>query len=222
MNDLNTPNLDQKIVVSPEERESILRKVSGYVHGAAGSLPHDQSLYLEQQLSDLFGFEVTSSLDEISLPYTVGTMAALSHLKRHPADMLADHSAVLEAGLDVRRGSFGWFTELGQLTANTALREQYYVSLPLEFLPEWQTRARQLKEWFAFRKVLVVNPVTQLAAVAVVGDIGPSNWMQYQFGGSPEIIRELGVWQPESQGKVMMMFVHDPEDQVPLGIVKST
>ena len=53
--------------------------------------------------------------------------------------------------------------------------------------------------------------------MGVVGDAGPAQWVKKQFGGSPEVIREGKVWSPKSKGKIILWFVDDPEDKIPLG-----
>jgi hypothetical protein len=65
--------------------------------------------------------------------------------------------------------------------------------------------------------MIVINPAERLAVVGVVGDAGPAMWVKKQFGGSPEVIREGKIWSPKSRGKVILLFVNDPEDKVPLG-----
>jgi len=206
--------------VSAEEHKSVLEKMINTLKQPVGSLPREQSLYLEQQISDLLGFEVASELDQIHLPHTFGILAALPHLRRHPQDQITDHPTMQEAGLAPHRSSFGWFTEMGQLTQLAIEREKYFVSIQVDLLPEWRTSAQKLTEWYKYRKVVVINPVHELAVVACVGDFGPGNWIQHQFGASPEIVRHLGAWDLESQGKMFVFLVNDPTNKIALGPVK--
>lgn len=205
--------------VSIDEHRSVMEKMVSTLKLPAGNLPREQSLYLEQQITDLLGFEVTSELDGHQLPSTFGMMSALPHLKRHPQDQLEEHEQFQEAGLEERRSSLGWFTEMGQLTDTAVNREKYFVSLQIDLSPEWQLQSKQLKEWYKYRKVVVINPMVQKAAVACVGDFGPGNWIQHQFGGSPEIIRQLSVWDLASQGKVFIFLVNDVDNTLPLGVM---
>ncbi len=205
--------------ISVEEHRSIMEKLCTTVKLPAGNLPREQSLYLEQQLTDLLGFEVSSELDGYHLPHTLGALEALPHLKRHPQDTLKDHAAAQEAGISEKRSSFGWFTEMGQLTPAAIEREKYFVSLQIDLLPEWSTNSQALKTWYKYRKVVVINPFHEKAIVASVGDLGPSDWIQHQFGGSPEIIRQLAVWDTKSQGRVFVFLVNDPENKVGLGLL---
>ncbi len=205
--------------LTQEEHEAVLQKMVGIVQTPAGHLPRQEELYLEQQLTDMLGFEVVAELEGVRLPYSIGMMAAQPHLRRHPTDLLMNHVTYLEAGIRESRGGFGWFTEMGQLTPAAIAREKYYISVPISFLPTWQTQNDVLKNWMKFRKMLVINPAEQCAVVSAVGDIGPADWMRAQFGGAPEVIRSAKIWSPNSRGHVLVMFINDPHDTIPLGLL---
>lgn len=204
-------------LVSEEEYREIMNKMIGYVHLPAGHLPKADELYLEQQLTDLLGFEVTAELENHRLNHSMGIMGAEQHLKRSPTDELSQHDQYQEAGIAENRGAFGWFTEAGSLTPEAIAREKYYFAVQTMYLPNWNTNHDDLKPWYKFRKMVMVNPAEEIAIVGVVGDAGPSLWVQKQFGGSPEVIREGKVWSPKSQGHVLLYFVDDPENKIPLG-----
>jgi hypothetical protein len=206
-------------LLTQEEHQAVIDKMKTMVQLPAGHMPREEELYLEQQLTDLFGFEVAAELEETRLPHTIGVMAALPHTKRHPADELHHHDTYREAGLNQRRSSFGWFTEMGQLTPQAVQREKYHIAAQFDMLPSWQKQSAELKEWLKYRKLVVINPHAHKAVVVVVGDIGPADWLQEQFGGSPEVIREGEIWSLSSQGKVLVFFVNDPEGHVPLGVI---
>lgn len=203
--------------ISQEEHQEILAKLVSFVNMPPGHLPKDQELYVEQQLTDMLGFEITAQLDDHRLNHTIGTMGAEQHLLRSPSDTLEAHTSYLEAGIAPNRGAFGWFTENGQLTPLAIQREQYYFAVPLMYLPDWNQQYGVLKPWYKYRKMVVVNPAEQVAVVGVVGDAGPASWVKKQFGGSPEVVRQGKLWSPRSNGRVLLFFVDDPQDQVPLG-----
>jgi hypothetical protein len=203
--------------LSEEELEEVMQKMVSYVNGPVGHLSQDEELYLEQQLSDMLNFEVTAELDGHRLNHSIGIMGGEQHLRRYPSDSLDKHDAYLEAGMAPNRGAFGWFTEDGQLTQKAIDREKYYFAVQTLYLPDWNSNYQELKPWYKFRKMIVINPAERLAVVGVVGDAGPAMWVKKQFGGSPEVIREGKIWSPKSRGKVILLFVDDPEDKVPLG-----
>lgn len=204
--------------LTQEEKDAVFEKMSTFAAGAPGQLSEEDELYLEQQLTDILGFEVTAELEGNRLNHTVGIMGGEQHLFRFPGDTLDQHTAYQEAGIAPNRGAFGWFTENGVLTDTAIEREKYYFAVQTLYLPNWNTDYPTLKPWYAFRKMVVINPYEKIAVVGVVGDAGPAQWVQKQFGGSPEVIREGKIWSSESRGRVLLFFVDDPQDEIALGV----
>lgn len=205
--------------ITLEEHDEIVNKMKGYVKNPPGHLESEDELYLEQQISDMLGFEVTAELEGHRLNHSIGTMGGEQHLMRFPTDTLSQHDAYQQAGIAPARGAFGWFTEGGELTQQAIQREKYYFAVQTLYLPDWNTNYKDLKPWYKYRKMVAINPADGTAAVGVVGDAGPAQWVGKQFGGSPEIIREGKIWSKEAKGRVILMFVDDPEDKVPLGVI---
>jgi len=203
--------------LSVTEHQEILAKLSGFLNGPAGHLETETQLYLEQQLSMILGFNVRHELEGKKLNHSIGIMAAQAHLMRFPGDTLAQHDAYQEAGISSKRGAFSWFTEAGELTELAVLREKYYLAAQLMYLPNWQQDYSELKVWYKYRKMIVINSIEKIAVVGVIADIGPAMSLQSQFAASPEIIRQGKIWTAGSRGRVMLLFVDDPNDQVPLG-----
>lgn len=205
--------------ITQQELEEIIGKMVSYVNMDVGHLPKEEELYLEQQLSDLLGFEVVAELEGKRLNHTIGIMGGEQHLIRYPGDTLEDHDAYKEAGIAPNRGAFGWFTQDGELTQKAILMEKYYFAVQTMYLSDWNSNHGELKPWYKFRKMIAVNPAEGLAVVGVVGDAGPAMWVKKQFGGSPEVIREGKIWSPKTRGRVLLLFVNDPNDEVPLGLI---
>ena len=210
-------NDDLALDLSATEYQEIMAKLNSHVNGPAGHLETETQLYLEQQLSLILGFDVRHELDGKKLNHSIGIMGAEQHLMRYPGDSLAQHDAYQEAGIAPKRGAFSWFTETGELTEKAILREKYYFAVQLMYLPNWNQDYPELKPWYKYRKMIMINPSEQVAVVGVVADAGPAAWVQKQFGGSPEVIREGRVWSNNSRGRVMLLFVDDPDDKIPLG-----
>ena len=203
--------------VTQEEHEEIMKKLESIVQMPPGHMEKETELYLEQQLSEILNFEVTAELEGQRLNHSIGIMGGEQHLYRFPGDSLAQHDAYQESGIAPNRGAFGWFTENGELTEKAIAREKYYFAVQTLYLPRWNSEHQILKPWYKFRKMIVINPAEKLAVVAVVGDAGPAAWVQKQFGGSPEVIREGKIWSPKSRGRILLLFVDDPDDKIPLG-----
>lgn len=138
------------------------------------------------------------------------------HLKRYPADTLEQHNEALEAGMAPGLGAWGYFTEGGKLTEDTILREKYYMVVQTLYLPDWNARWRYLRDWYKWRKIIMVNVENGNAAVGVIGDAGPAAWTGKHFGGSPEVMNFLGG-SKYRKGLVLVYFVDDPENKIPLG-----
>lgn len=206
-------------LVAKEEFDAIVDKMKQITSRPPGQMEKEEELYLEQQLSQIFGFEVAGELDGNRLNHTFGIMGGEQHLRRFQNDTLSQHDAYQEAGIAPNRGAFGWFTENGELTPRAIDREKYYFAVQTLYLPDWNNNHTYLKDWYKFRKMIAINPYDGKAVVGVVGDAGPALWVQKQFGGSPEVIREGMIWSKEARGRVILLFVDDREDKVPLGVI---
>lgn len=167
------------------------------------------------------GIPAVGTLEGEHLNTTYGYIGAEQHLKRYPGDVVANHGAgaVLNEGIAPGLGGFGYFTGRdGKLDPDDIKREQYYVVAQLMYLPDWNTRTRYLANWYKWRKMLVVNLDNGHAVVGVMGDAGPAAWTGKHFGGSPEVMDALGGSRYK-KGRVLMFFVDDPENKIPLGPV---
>ncbi|MEK7470389.1 MAG: hypothetical protein AAB622_00045, partial [Patescibacteria group bacterium] len=71
---------------------------------------------------------------------------------------------------------------------------------------------------YKYRKVLIVNTVNGNAVVSDIADSGPAAWTGKHFGGSPEVMNYLGGSRYK-KGPVVIFFVDDSENKVPLGPV---
>lgn len=203
--------------ISQEEYESIIEKMIELLRLPAGQLEEDSELYLEQQLSDILGFDVSANLDEHKLLFSTGIMKALPHLKRSPTDTLDKHTNFHEANINQNRSAFGWFSPSGELSQESIDQEKYYISVPLYYHMNWSLEYSELKKWYKFRKAVVVNPNNRIAVVCSIADIGPTTYTRHQFGGSPELIISGKIWSPNSAGHVLVLFVDDPQNKVPYG-----
>lgn len=171
----------------------------------------------EKVIQQATGVPVRASLEGEHLNTVYGYIGAEQHLRRFPGDTLAKHEYQAE-GMAPGLGAWGYFTEDGKPTQDTIMREKYYVAVQTLYLPDWERRVRYLRDWYKWRKVIVVDADRGTAVVAVVGDAGPAAWTGKHFGGSPEIMHALGG--PKyKKGRVLLYFVDDPENKIPLGPV---
>ena len=116
-------------------------------------------------------------------------------------------------------GAWGYFAKSKQdLTTDLEQKEKWYAVVQTLYLPDWNRRQPYLKDWYKFRKVLIVNTQNGNSVIASIADSGPAAWTGKHFGGSPEVMQSLGG--PKyKKGSVIVFFVDDPDNKVPLGPV---
>ena len=185
------------------ERDEVFAKLAA----AAASLtilPEKEALYLEQQVSDLLGFEVSSTLEEKKLTCSFGKIQALDVFslspQAHPEDMVSVRGARIKRG----RPSLGWAKQTEVSDAN-----RYLLANHLVLLEDWHHKYAHYKNWYRWRKLLLINPFDRISVVVELASFTLPNPMQYQFGGSPALIRASQAWSPRAQGFVCVFFIPD-------------
>ncbi len=190
-------------------------------------IPHTPYKFSKEEIAPLVNeintktnIKVDGYLDDQSLNHHLGYIGYEQHLVRFPGDSISQHDSFQEAGMAPGKGAFGYFTkDASQFTTQDFLREKYYCVVQTLYLENWNRDHPFLKDWYQFRKVLVINPVNGNAVVCDIGDAGPAEWTGKQFGGSPEVMQELNLHKGPRKGLVLMLFVDDPNNLVPLGPV---
>jgi len=185
-------------------------------------LSYSEEKLVEQIIFNSLGIKTDANLEGEHLNTIYGLIGAEQHLMRYPGDRLSYHGAgdILAAGMAPGRGAWGYFapSEL-ELTNDLIEMERWYVAVQTLYLPDWSVRQPYLKNWYKYRKVLVVNTQNGKAVVAAIADSGPAAWTGKQFGGSPEVMQYLGGIKYK-KGPVLVLFVDDPENKVQLGPVR--
>lgn len=186
----------------------------------------------EKEITDLlsrsFGFTVTVSVDNIRLNRNYGVIGGEQHLYRYPGDNLYAHTENAQqwakyggAGIAPGLGAWGYFSPTKQeFTEKDKEREKYYLAIQTFLVPGYAENVSKYRDFFKLRKMIVVNPKTGQAVVAVIGDAGPSEWTGKHLGGSPEVMDYLGLAGGMRKGSVLYFFIDDPEDKIPLGPIK--
>ena len=175
--------------------------------------PLDRSIEkaLEQTIVNATGIPVKATLEGEHLNTTYGYIGLEQNLMRYPGDKVA----YMAPGT----GAWGYFARSKtEMTQEDIEREKWYVVVQTLYLPDWEKRLPYLRDWYKYRKVLVVNTVNGNAVVGDIADSGPAAWTGKQFGGSPEVMESLGG-KRYTKGAVLVFFVDDPENKVPLGPV---
>lgn len=176
---------------------------------------------LEKKVQDAYGIPAKVSLEGERLNLVYGLIGIEQHLRRYPGDTISEHGTLAEQreGMAPGLGAWGYFAQSKKdLDQSLIETEKWYVVAQTLYLPDWNTRQPFLKDWYKYRKMIVVNTENGRAVVGAIADAGPAAWTGKHFGGSPEVMRELGG-QRYTKGKVLFMFVDDPENKIPLGPV---
>ena len=182
--------------------------------------PEDEDK-IQQMIEDNLGIKAKFELEGQRLNHSLGWIGYEQHLPRFPGDSVRLHDEWQEAGITPGLGAWGYFANSSSvLTKDLELKEKYYAVVQTLYLPTWQQNLKFLRDWYKYRKVLIVNVVSGAAVVADIADAGPANFTGKQFGGSPEVMHDLGLGGGPRKGKVLLLFVDDREDKIPLGPVK--
>lgn len=182
-------------------------------------LSRNEEKLLEQIFENVMGTKTRATLEGEHLNTTYGLIGAEQHLKRYPGDLLSNHGQgdVLEEGIAPGLGAWGYFSpSKDKLTEDLQETEKWYAVVQTLYLPDWDTRQPYLRNWYKYRKVLIVNTQNGNALVAGIADSGPAMWTGKHFGGSPEVMEYLGGARYK-KGPVLVFFVDDPENKIPLG-----
>jgi len=186
------------------------------------SLTRSEEKFLEQLFQNILGVNARATLEGEHLNTTFGRIGAEQHLRRYPGDVLINHGSgdVLTEGIAPGLGAWGYFAQSKTaFTPDLEETERWYAVVQTLYLPDWNTRQPYLRGWYKYRKVLIVNTDNGNAVVASIADSGPAAWTGKHFGGSPEVMDYLGGPRYK-KGPVILFFVDDPENNVPLGPVE--
>lgn len=206
--------------VSPQE--DLIEKMKSILSDKKGPLNRSQEKALEQLFINDIGVSSKASLEGEHLNTTYGLIGAEQHLARYPGDNMNMHPKVpqLDEGMAPGLGAWGYFApSKSSLTPDLEAKEEWYAVVQTLYLPDWNTRQPYLRDWYKYRKVLIVNTQNGNAVVADIADSGPAMWTGKNFGGSPEVMNYLGGPRYK-KGPVVIFFVDDPNNIIPLGPVE--
>lgn len=213
-------SFDRNVLLAQQLSDKIPKEVN--------PLEPDQENDITEILSKNFGFKVTGQIDNIRLNRNFGLIGGEQHLYRYPGDNLYAHADTTsdwakfgDAGIAPSLGAWGYFApSKAEFSEIDKQREKYYLAIQTFLVPGYAENTQKYQEFFKFRKMLVVNPKSGQAVVAVIGDAGPAEWTGKHLGGSPEVMDAIGLADGPRKGEVLYFFIDDPKDEVPLGPIK--
>lgn len=202
----------QAAFVSQSLIKNLLQKL-----GKMGTNNQNDTNEISQEIKKLFGVKTEVELEQNRIPTNWGVIGLEQHLLRYPEDNLSEHTAFQQAGMAPKRGAFSYFFEEGVDEKDAIAREQFYIVLQTFLIPDWNKDWARLKQWYKYRKFLIINTENGRAVVAALGDSGPAVSTGKQFGGSPEVMAGLGLYPQKTKGNVLVLFIDDPNNEIPLG-----
>lgn len=177
---------------------------------------------LTNVLSRDFGIDAKVGINGIRLNRSYGLIGQEQHLARFPGDSMDLHfdspqDAALYAreGMAPGLGAWRYFANSqADMTPQDKLREKYYIAVPTFLAPGFNTHVAEYRDFFKYRKMIVVNPENGKAIIADIGDSGPAEFTGKHLGGSPEVMTYL---QRVDRTPVLYFFIDDPNNSIPLG-----
>lgn len=207
-----------------------------FISDLSESLPDDVrplTVAEEKKITELltthYSIPVYAEKDGKRLNRSYGYIGAEQHLARYPGDTMDTHfdnpedaAKYWSSGMAPGLGAWGYFVPGGQkMTDQDVQREKYYIAVQTFLSPNFKEKISEYRDFYKFKKMLVVNPDNGKAVVAVIGDAGPAQWTGKSLGGSPEVMKYLERVDGKAKGAVLYFFVDDPDDTVPLGPIEA-
>jgi hypothetical protein len=209
---------DSPLVSSLDLQHTLIEQLKNILPPQPDPLNPTQEEQIRELLHQIYGIRAVAELEGNRLNRSYGLIGAEQHLPRYPGDSVGQHDAVQQSGITPGKGAWGYFAySRDQLTADLIAKEKYYVAVQTLYLPDWSTRLAYLRDWYKYRKVAVINPQNGKLVIAVIADSGPAAWTGKHFGGSPEVMDYLQMKDGKQRGSVILFFIDDPADQIPLG-----
>ncbi len=210
-------NIDQKAF--------LISDLSNVLPKQVRPLDQTEESQISQILSRSFGLDVKPTLEGKRLNTTYGIIGKEQHLARFPGDSIDTHfdnttdSAKFSSeGMAPGLSAWGYFAKSQtQMTTKDSDREKYYIAVQTFLSQDFSERFAQYRDFYKYRKMLVVNPTNGRAIVADIADAGPAPWTGKQLGGSAEVMSYLERVDGAGRGAVLYFFIDDPNNKVPLG-----
>lgn len=217
-----------KLTSGTDVNKLLAMDLKGKIPQEVRALDQNEEREIADILTAKFGFKVLPQIDDKRLNRSFGLIGGEQHLYRYPGDNLYAHARdtqdwamYTDAGIAPNLGAWGYFApSRNEFSKKDEDRERYYLAVQTFLSPGFAERVAEYRDFYRYRKMLVVNPKTGQAVVADIADAGPSPYTGKHLGGSPEVMEALGLASGPRKGAVIYMFVDDPADQIPLGPIK--
>lgn len=205
--------------------EKLLTDLKTVIPNEVRPLTPDEEASASAILSKNFNMNVTSDINRLRLNRTYGVIGAEQHLARFPGDTIYGHFGsdnesqnFFSSGMAPGRGAWGYFANSqNEMTVTDSEREKWYIAVQTFLASDYNSRLNEYRDFFKYRKMLLVNPATGQAVVGDIADAGPAVFTGKHLGGSPEVMYYLGLQNGPRKGGVLYFFINDTNDTIPLG-----
>lgn len=212
---------------SADDNKSLSEKLKAVVPTDVRALTTDEDKQVEAIITESLNIPIKAELEGKRLNRTYGVMGGEQHLYRYPGDIVHAHARTAadwamygSSGIAPGLGAYGYFApSKAQMTPEIEDRERYYIAVQTFLSAGFSERVGEYRDFYKFRKMLVVNPKTGQAVVVVIGDAGPGVSTKKHLGGSPEVMHFTGLAKGPRKGAVLYYFIDDPGNKIPLGPV---
>lgn len=227
--------IDSQVKVANENAQKIDNRIF-VISDLAKVLPNEvRPLTSEEEatvsgvLAREYGLKVSASVGDLRLNRSYGLIGQEQHLARFPGDNMDNHfdtekdaSLYSREGMAPGLGAWGYFaTSAASMSQEEVDREKYYIAVQTFLSPDFNEKIAEYRDFYKYKKMLVVNPENGKAIVADIADAGPAEWTGKHLGGSPEVMHYLERHDGKERGPVLYFFIDDPSDQVPLGPIQA-
>ena len=206
----------------------MLSEIKTIVPSEVRQLSGEEEVKVGEILTKYFKTHVSAELDGKRLNRSYGVIGAEQHLMRYPGDTMATHlpkelqsnEMIYSSGMAPGRGAWGYFAKSkAEMTARDIEREKWYIAVQTFAAPNYNSRLSEYRDFFKYRKMILVNTKTGQAVIVDIADVGPAVWTGKHLGGSPEVMNYIGYGDKSRKGPVLYFFVDDVEDKIPLGSI---
>lgn len=218
--------VETKQEVEIDRTVEMLAEIKNVVPEEVRGLTGEEEGRVGEVLTKYFKAHISSEFEGKKLNRTYGVIGAEQHLMRYLGDTMATHlpaelqnnQMIYSSGMAPRKGAWGYFVNSrANLSDKDIEREKWYIAVQTFLVSDYNERVGEYRDFFKYRKMLLVNTLTGQSVVVDIADAGPAKWTGKHLGGSPEVMYHIGYGDKSRKGPVIYFFIDDPEDKIPLG-----
>ena len=220
-------NASEASVQKVDKKVFLISDLAKVLPSEVRALNSDEEQKVSEILTRIFGFKAAPELEGKRLNRNYGFIGAEQHLARYPGDTLSTHfdseedrKSYWQSGMAPGLGAWRYFvSSKEELTDLDKDREKYYIAVQTFLSKDFNSRFAEYRDFYKYRKMLVVNPNNGKAIIADIADAGPSEFTGKHLGGSPEVMHYLERFDGSQRGSALYFFIDDPDDKIKLGPV---